>query len=302
MTGYLHSGYAESLAEFGQPRLLPKSRGWILKRQIPGYPLYDAMGCYPLFACQDWSQLHTDINSMAGELISLALVTDPFGAYDAAYLQRCFKDVVIPFKEHFIIDLGRKLDTFVSSHHSRYARKALQNVFVQRCHDPAQFLGEWVDLYAFLIARHRIDGIPSFSRSSFERQLNVPGITMFRAVHKDVTVGMTLWYTKGEVSYYHLGAYSDLGYQLRASFALFWSTIEYFSASGLRWLSLGAGAGVNGKNPDGLSRFKQGWSTGSRPAYFCGRIFHRERYLHLAKATAVTATDYFPAYRRGDFH
>ena len=56
MSGYMHLGYAESLVEFGTPRELPRSGGWVLERQIPGFSYRDAMGCYPLFACQDWSQ------------------------------------------------------------------------------------------------------------------------------------------------------------------------------------------------------------------------------------------------------
>jgi len=47
VTGYLHHSYADSLAEFGTPYLLPKSGGWILKRQIPGFTYSDGMGCYP---------------------------------------------------------------------------------------------------------------------------------------------------------------------------------------------------------------------------------------------------------------
>ena len=95
MTGYMHPGYVESLKEFGTPRALPRCRGWILERQIPGYPYHDAMGCYPLFACQDWSQLHLDLEEVGSELVSLALVTDPFGEYDEAL------DVIHFSRQHF---------------------------------------------------------------------------------------------------------------------------------------------------------------------------------------------------------
>jgi len=301
VTGYMHPEYAESLMEFGTPRELPKCEGWILERQIPGFPYRDAMGCYPLFACRDGSQLHVDLEDIGNELVSLSLVTDPFGEYDAAYLHRCFKDLVIPFKEHFIIDLCRSIDTFVSSHHRRYARKALKDVYVERCQDPSQFLNEWVNLYANLIETHNIKGILAFSHSAFAKQLSVPGIVVFRAVYEETTVGMLLWYVQGEVGYYHLGASSDHGYELRASFALFWSAIEYFAANGLRWLNLGAGAGVESSGADGLSRFKRGWSTGTRTAYFCGRIFDHARYSEIVKAKGIPATDYFPAYRKGEF-
>jgi len=36
--------------------------------------------------------------------VCLSLVTDPFGDYDEAYLRQCFPDVVIEFKQHFIVD------------------------------------------------------------------------------------------------------------------------------------------------------------------------------------------------------
>src|SRR5690349_8434686 len=71
MTGYLHPAYAESLSEFGRPRLLPRSRGWILERPIPACPYFDAMGCYPLFTCHDWSELPGDLVDLGSELVSL---------------------------------------------------------------------------------------------------------------------------------------------------------------------------------------------------------------------------------------
>ena len=44
VTGYLHPGYARSLAEFGTPRELERSGGWLLERAIPGSSYFDAMG------------------------------------------------------------------------------------------------------------------------------------------------------------------------------------------------------------------------------------------------------------------
>ena len=234
-------------------------------------------------------------------MITLAVVTDPFGEYDSAYLNWCFEDVIIPFKEHYIVDLARSMNTFACSHHRRYARKALRHLCVERCEDPSQFIDEWVDLYSILIRKYNIKGMLAFSRDAFDKQLSVPGIVVFRAMYEQTTVGILLWYIQGEVGYYHLGAYSDLGYEMRASFALFWFAIEFFSACGLKWLNLGAGAGVQGNETDGLSRFKRGWSTGTRTAYFCGRIFNRAKYAQMVKAKGISAGDYFPAYRQGEF-
>ena len=300
-TGYLHQSYAESLAEYGEPHKLPGSGGWVLRRRIPGSDYDDSMGCYPLFSCRDWSGLRDDIEDLAGELVSLALVTDPFGDYDVPYLRQCFEDVVIPFKEHFVADLNLPPDTFIHPHHRRYARKALGEVSVERCISPSSFLDDWIAMYGTLTERHAINGLVRFSRESFAKQLSVPGMVAFRVLYDEATVGMALWYRQGDVAYYHLGAYSTRGYELRASFALFSRAIEYFAQSGLRWLNLGGGAGAGATATSGLSRFKQGWSNCTRTAYFCGRIFDRKKYAEIVEATGTPATNYFPAYRLGEF-
>ncbi|MFW6116720.1 MAG: GNAT family N-acetyltransferase [bacterium] len=301
MTGYMHPGYADSLSEFGDPKELPRCGGWLLERQIPGVADQDAMGCYPLFACRDWSRLHLDLEDIGNGIVSLSLVTDPFGDYDTSYLHQCFEDVVIPFKEHFIIDLERPADTFVCSHHRRNVAQALASVEVERIQKPTEFLDDWVALYAALIERHDIDGILAFSRSAFNEQLRVPGIAAFRAMAEGETVSMLLWYVQGDVGYYHLGASSALGYNLCASFALFWTAIERFASSGLKWLDLGAGAGIGSEASDGLSRFKRGWCTDTRTAYFCGRIFDRARYAEIVRRKGISPSSYFPAYRKGEF-
>ena len=301
MNGYLHHCYPDSLSEFGTPRELPRCQGWILERLIPGTLNKDAMGCYPLFACQDWSKLHLDLSEIdTGDLVSLSLVTDPFGEYDQTYLQRCFGDLVFPFKDHFVVDLGRPTSGCPSRHHRYYAQRALRKVTVETCSDGSALLDEWARLYATLIERHSLTGIKAFSRAAFASQLEIPGLVALRARSGDVTVGMHLWCVHRGVAYSHLAAFSDVGYDLMASYALYWSAIEYFAGK-VRWLDLGAGAGVNRGRFDGLSRFKRGWSTGTRPAYFCGRIFNRERYAEIVESKGILAVDHFPAYRLGEF-
>jgi lipid II:glycine glycyltransferase (peptidoglycan interpeptide bridge formation enzyme) len=107
---------------------------------------------------------------------------------------------------------------------------------------------------------------------------------------------MTLWYVSGDVAYYHLAAYSDRGYDLGASFALFWTALKYFAAIGIRWAAIGAGPGTTAAE-SGLTRFKRGWSTGTRSAHFCGRILQPTAYAELS-ANAAAGSSYFPAYRR----
>lgn len=302
MNGYSHPAYAVSLSEFGTPRPLVHSGGWVLERSISNTVYRDAMGCYPLFACTNWSKLHHDFDELANDLVSVAVVTDPFGDYDVAYLRKCFSDRVVPFKEHLVTDLSQSPESFVNKGHRSKARKALEELNVELCNDALFFADEWNGLYANLIKRHGIHGLTAFSEASFKLQLAVPGLSMFRATHRGETVGMTLWYADRGIAYYHLGAYSDRGYDLQASFALFWRVIEHFSSQGLRWLNLGAGAGIGGNDPsDGLTRFKRGWATDTRTAYFCGKILDQHKYDEFVKLRMIASSDYFPAYRKGEF-
>ena len=301
MTGYLHPDYAESLSEFGEPLQLQKSGGWLLKRPVDGAQS-DAMGAYPLFVCVDWKLLKHDLDQLDKSLVSVVAVTDPFGEYDEPLLRECFGDLVVPFKAHFANDLSRSLESTLPDHHARNASIGLKQVKVERCETPALYLKEWVELYSVLIRRHQITGIRAFSRDSFAKQLETPGMVCFRALRDRQTVGMILWYLQNSVAYYHLGAYTDEGYELRASFALFHKALEYFAAAGLKYANLGAGAGLGAAADDGLSRFKRGWSTCVRTAYLCGRIFDRQEYDRLVRARGIGATDYFPAYRKGEFN
>jgi hypothetical protein len=301
MTGYLHPGYVQSLSEFGEPLQLPKSGGWLLKRTIDGAN-EDAMGAYPLFACPDWKSLACDFNQLGESLVSVVVVTDPFGEYDESSLRDCFGDLVIPFKSHFLNDLSCPPESTICEHHARNVAIGLKQVTVERCEDPSYHLDDWVRLYSILTQRHQIKGIRAFSAASFIGQLKTPGIVCFRALRGLQTVGMILWYIQNSVAYYHLGAYTNEGYQLRASFALFRRALEYFAESGLKYASLGAGAGLGSAPDDGLSRFKRGWSTALRTTYLCGRIFDREEYDRLVCARGIASTDYFPAYRKGEFN
>jgi hypothetical protein len=66
-------------------------------------------------------------------------------------------------------------------------------------------------------------------------------------------------------------------------------------------LNLGAGSGVTADAAGGLTAFKRGWATGTRQAFFCGRVFDRTTYDALTAALPRSTSGYFPAYRCGEF-
>ncbi|HET8945417.1 MAG TPA: GNAT family N-acetyltransferase, partial [Candidatus Polarisedimenticolia bacterium] len=304
--GYTHPGYAASLGEFGSPRALEGSGGFLLERAIPGDDARDAMGCYPLFSCLDWPRLGDDLAALEGRLVSLAAVIDPFAPGDADGLRALFPDRVLPFKEHFVADLTTHDLGALSRHHRYYARRALARCEVEVAADPSRHLDAWTDLYSTLCSRHALTGIKAFSRAAFEKQLRVPGLVLLLARHEGETVGAHLWYEMGEVAYSHLAAASEKGYDLMVLYALYFRACEHFRGR-VRFVDFGAGAGLGapggdgGNGEDGLARFKRGWANASRTAYFCGRVLDRTRYAKILAARGLGEEGYFPAYRRGEF-
>ncbi|MGZ6293096.1 MAG: hypothetical protein ACXWMK_13000 [Syntrophales bacterium] len=299
MTGYLHRLYAESLAEYGVPRELTNAGGWILERHTPISGLQDAMGCYPLFCCLDWQRLEDDLNQLRDTVVSVSLVTDPFGNYTPDFLKSLFA-VVLPYKQHFVADLSLPLEQFISPSHLKYGHRAVEKISVEICSNPAAHLNEWVMLYNHLIERRQINGMRRFSRECFARQLAAPGLVMFRASLEDEPLSLDLWYIQGEVAQGHLVCTSPRGYELHASYGLKLYILQYFTGK-VRWVNLGALPGLKEDTNSGLASFKRGWSSETRTAFFCGKILNPRAYQELVRATRSEDTDYFPAYRRGEF-
>jgi hypothetical protein len=266
LTGYLHPGYAASLSEFGVPRELPHSGGWILERKIPGSEAKDAMGCYPIFACRDWTALDRDFKEIERKIVSLTLVADPFGNHSEQELRRLFPDVVLHFKDHFLVDLTGYSEKSMTKHHRYYMRRALREMTVEDCVDPARNLDEWLEFYGTLINRRHLRGVKAFSRAAFADQMRVPGLVMLRAAIRGTGVGAHLWYIHGDVAYSHLMACSEAGYKMMTAYALYGTSIEYFRGK-VRWLELGSGSGTEKAGDAGLDFFKRGWANATRPVY-----------------------------------
>jgi hypothetical protein len=95
------------------------------------------------------------------------------------------------------------------------------------------------------------------------------------------------------VAYSHLAAFSELGYRLRAGYALNDAAIDHFR--GRRLIEFGGGAGPADDPQDGLIRFKRGFTNRAEAFQLCGKILDGGAYAQLAAGAA--ASDYFPAYR-----
>jgi hypothetical protein len=268
-------------------------------RPIAGTPYKDAIGCYPLFACKDWTRLHEDLEHIGSDLVSLALVTDPFSGVTPAYLEQCF-DLVKPFKTHNVADLSQPLESFLSKDYRYNARKSLKEMDVEICCQPTQYVGDWTRLYGNLIKRHHIRGLNAFSPKCFETQLNIPGMVMVLGRREGEIVGATILLIHDQVAYTHLSAFTDTGYRMRAAYGIRWKAFVFLQEKGIRYLDNGGGAGITEDHRDGLAQFKRGWSNERRIVFFCGRVFDQQKYESICQQYQIASVDYFPAYRAGE--
>lgn len=296
--GYASEAYARSLAFAGEPLHLPACGGWVLRRAIPGTPYFDAMGPYPLFACRDWSRLGEDLAALKRSgLVSLTLVADPFAPLTAAGVTGCF-DLARPFKRHFVARLGGDVEQIATPHHLRNARRGLRRVQVNVVEDPSSHLDGWVGLYGELVARKGVADLRRFNRESFRQLLAMDDLVMLRASREEHSLGYRLFIQQGDTAYCHLSAYSRDGYRDGVSYALSRSAIDHFART-LTRIDWGGGVGAPGAANDGLAAFKAGWSNDSADSWLLGAILDAGRYAQLSRA--VPATQYFPAYRHGEF-
>jgi len=299
MQGYLHPFYAQSFSEIGEPIFLPKSRGWLIKRKIPGTQYYDAMGPYPLFFCENWDDLTDDLENLKGQIISVSFVINPF----PINLNDNFKyyfDVYYAYKDHYILDLSIPLNQSISKSRRKDARRALRNISIEIKSTQEIDVYEWEELYRNLIDRHNIKGIRSFSHESFRKQLSIPDIYYFRGLNKGEIVGGNLFIIQNNVAYYHLSAQIDIGYKLDTSYAIMWSAIEFLSEK-VKWLNLGGTTNFSSNEKSGLDQFKNGWSSGTAPSFFCGKILNKNLYIELLKSKNLTDNAWFPVYRKNEF-
>jgi hypothetical protein len=296
--GYMHPGYAKTLSQFGEVAELPRSQGWFLKRPISGSDAFDGMGCYPYLTCRDWSQLASDLEAWGGDLVSFAAVPDPFGDYTRLDLQRAFPDRVVHFKDHYIADLTLPREQVISRHHRKGVRKALKHVDVEFIAHPLQVLEKFTELFNISILKFNIKGIKAYSRDALSRQFALPGTFMSIARYGGEIVAAHIYMLHNDVAYAHLAAADETANRVGAAYALYYRDMEFF-ADKVRWIDWGGEAGL--ARDGSLCSFKRGWATGTRPVYFCGRIFDHGRYDEIVRGRDPRQTAYFPAYREGEF-
>jgi hypothetical protein len=292
--GYRSAEFAASHAHEGTSLELRGSGSWLVRRSVPGHPRYtDATACYPLLVCADWEHLPDDLAALV-EVVSVTAVLDPLAEADPGVLHAAFPDLLVPYKRHFIVDLGGYGTAALGSHHRRNVARGHRSCRVEEVADPASVADEWVGLYDQLRARHGVIGRSDLPPPALRQQLSVPGTRLWRADTVEGLAGMVIWMVCDRRAYYHLAAYTQSGYDERAAYALFDVSLRELAAVADLAL-LGGGAGVRAADEDdGLVRFKKGWGGFERTAHLGGRVIDRPTYAQISEGHP---SGFFPAYR-----
>lgn len=287
---YFSLDYANAFLPDYKPYKLEHSGGYILQRPIVGTNYFDLMGCYPICPFPSAQAMKADFKKMADDgMISFTCVSDIFQNYQASELAEIF-DLCKEYKEHYYYDIaiGGK---YAKNH--RYKVNRANRSVETKIINLKDYLDDWVNLYNILVKKHNITGIQNFSKEYFSALSKLENLVTIGAFIEDRLVATHLWIKNNSYLYNHLAASNEEGYDTRASYAIYDSTIKYFSDAIA--IDFGGGAGIDSAS-DGLTLFKQGFSNSSKKNYLFGKILLPEIYANLSNKRESKA-NFFPAYR-----
>jgi Acetyltransferase (GNAT) domain len=263
----------------------------VLVRPIAGTSDFDACGCYPLAVLEARADIRGGLARLrrAGA-VSVVLVPDPLHGPPEETLRHGLP-LYRPYKTHFLFDRSLPRRQFPLNHRKNIERAWQSCEIVQISF--AAILQDWIVLYRDVVRRQQIRGIANFSDGYFAALASLPQLTALVALRAGKLAAASVWMCSNRVAYYHLGASSPEGYEMRASFGLIAAAIDRFPKFELIHLGGSPGMGADDAN-EGLRRFKRGFANREVMAYLGGAVLDQVRYDRLA---AKIPTTFFPAYR-----
>ncbi len=286
--GYASAAYLRALGQVPLP--LGATGGHLTVR--PFGTQTDLAGPYPIFTCQNWSALAGAVETLPPGPVTLTLVADPFNPLGDVGLSKIFP-LCRKLHDHWVIDLSALPS--LSRHHAQKLRRAKPLRIEAGPADPT-FGPAWAGLYANLIERKDIRDARAFSPENLSAQLSVPGAHLVTGWDGETLLGADLYYLDGAQAFAHLSAYAPEGYARSVSYPMLAAAVDYLKPR-VSVIDLGgAPAGAAGQ---GIAAFKAGWTLQTRPSFLCGKVLDPAAYASLSPDAG--ATDYFPAYRAGEF-
>lgn len=263
-------------------------------KRVIDKPFYDVISIYPFHSFNNIKDLFSKYKHPNKVLIidennfrvSTTFVTDPMIPIENDPIFDYFKE----YKTHYIIDYSKPIK--YSNNHKRNIKNN-KNLEMELLPKNSETADKFHGFYQVLKKKHGITGITDFNLETIYNHISHKNSYTFGVWENNKLIGSIITTTIDDRSYYHLGAYSERGYEIGASFSLMDHIISFYNKLGYKYFILGAGAGVD-KASEGLVRFKKGFSNDTRKNYIIGYINNREKYDELSKGKEG---DFFPLYR-----
>ncbi len=291
---YATEPYAATLQHLGRVVAVPEWDCHVIARPTAGGG-EDLLGCYPISTIDPKADLRGGLARLRSDgYVSVTLVCDDFHRPPLSALNETF-DVVRPFKTHYIHKGGLQLYKPGRNHQYKINR-AFRTVDVKII-ELKNHLDAWEALYAELVDRRRVMDTHLFTRASFTKLAEIPGVHAIGGFVDGTLVACHLWVSHSGHVHSHLVASNAEGYAQRASYAVSDASVRYFADAEI--INFGGGAGVIDDIDNGLARFKRGFSNATAASYICGAILDPVAYASLCLAAPRTpeANFFFPAYR-----
>jgi hypothetical protein len=256
----------------------------ILRRPIPGSPLFDGLGPWPYMSVASSDDIPALTDAFA-DLVTLTVITQP------GYFPSLARGDVVHLKQHFVFDPGLPFPAL-----SRKTRDHLKRGQKRWVFGPVEDLDERMDmerLYDDLRKRRGLTGgFFDFRRIHFETLAECENAVFFRVGDSEATVGMTCGAIfEDRLQLIHI-ALSEAGLQNDASYVLMQGVLDFCQDQ--RLLLLMGGTPRHGGA--GVERFKARWSNRREPVSLVQIINQPLAYAELCRTAGDTS--FFPAYRR----
>ncbi len=160
-----------------------------------------------------------------------------------------------------------------------------------------QELTKFYTLYLDTMKKNDADNFYFFDKKYFEDLFKINNVELHSITYDGHIINMIIIFISNDILYYHLGATDQRYYSLNPNPLLFDNIIKNAE---LKYDYLYLGGGTTSNSDDPLLKFKQKFSSETKPFYISGKIYNKEiydKYNLLWEQQSSYKVKYFLKYR-----
>lgn len=136
----------------------------------------------------------------------------------------------------------------------------------------------FIELYEKTMNKHNADNFYYFSKKYFAKLLENKHIELYNVIKNGKVISSAFFMFSEEFGHYHLSANDYEMRQYNANYFILDQIFELAKEKNKKYFILGGG--TTSQKEDSLLKFKQKFSSHTKPFYISGKIFNHEVYKH----------------------